>query len=54
MILEKTIAVLPFKNRSNNEEEDYFGDGLAEELVNSLIHISGIRVISHNSSMRYK
>lgn len=54
MVLEKTIAVLPFKNRSNNEEEDYFGDGLAEELVNSLIHISGIRVISHNSSMRYK
>lgn len=26
MIHEKTIAVLPFKNRSNNEEEDYFGD----------------------------
>ena len=52
--LNKTIAILPFYNRFGNVEEDYFGLSLAEEIINALIHIPGISVISHSSSLKYK
>jgi adenylate cyclase len=53
-VLEKSVAVLPFYNRTGNPDEDYFGDSLAEEIINALIQISGISVISHSSSVKYK
>lgn len=52
--LNKKIAILPFYNRFGNLEEDYFGLSLAEEIINALIHIPGISVISHSSSLQYK
>src|SRR6516225_8301306 len=36
---EKSIAVLPFVNMSNDPEQDYFSDGIAEEIINSLSHL---------------
>jgi TolB-like protein/Tfp pilus assembly protein PilF len=51
---EKTIAVLPFKNISPEEESDYFSDGLTEELLINLSRLKDMRVVSRTSSMRYK
>ena len=50
----KSVAVLPFFNRANNEEEDYFGAGLADEIINSLSQVPGLTVISRNSSMGFR
>jgi eukaryotic-like serine/threonine-protein kinase len=47
---EKSIAVLPFTNLSADKENEYFSDGLAEEIINSLTRIPGIRVIARTSS----
>jgi len=47
-----TLAVLPFKNETN-KEFDYFSDGIAEEIINSLSAIPGISVISRNSTNRF-
>ena len=49
-----TIAVLPFVNMSPDPENDYFGDGLAEEILNSLTKIDGLRVRSRTSSFALK
>ena len=38
-ITDKSIAVLPFTNMSNDPEQEYFSDGMAEEIINSLAHI---------------
>jgi serine/threonine protein kinase/Flp pilus assembly protein TadD len=51
---DKTIAVLPFKNISPDEESDYFSDGLTEELMINLSRLKDMRVVSRTSSMRYK
>ena len=48
-----TLAVLPLKNKTNNKEFDYFSDGVAEEIINSLSAIPGLTVISRNSSNRF-
>ncbi len=45
-----TIAVLPFLNISSDPENDYIGEGIAEEILNSLTKISDLRVRSRNSS----
>ncbi len=47
-----TLAVLPFKNKTNKKEFDYFSDGIAEEIINSLSAIPGLTVISRSSSNR--
>lgn len=51
---EKSIAVLPFVNMSNDPEQDYFSDGIAEEILNSLAHVNGLRVAGRTSSFYFK
>ena len=47
------IAVLPFANLSDNREEDYFGVGIAEDLITDLSKVRGLTVIARNSSFAY-
>src|SRR5438105_6459727 len=49
-----SIAVLPFVNRSRDEENEYFADGLAEELMGMLAKIPGLRVAARSSSFYFK
>jgi len=49
-----SIAVLPFANMSGNPDEEYFGDGLAEEIINALVKLPQFFVIARNSSFTYK
>jgi TolB-like protein/Flp pilus assembly protein TadD len=49
-----SLAVLPFVNRSSSEEDEYFSDGLADELLNVLAKIRGLRVAARTSSFRFK
>ena len=49
-----SIAVLPFVNMSRDEENEYFSDGLAEELMNTLSKIRGLRVAARTSSFHFK
>ncbi len=51
---EKTIAVLPFVNMSNDPDQDYFSDGVSEELLNALVKIEGLDVTSRTSAFAYK
>jgi adenylate cyclase len=50
----KTIAVLPFENLSPEKDQEYFADGIAEELLNSLSRISGLEVRGRTSSFYFK
>ena len=50
----KSIAVLPFANLSNDPEQEYFSDGMMDEILDRLFKIGGLQVISRTSSMRYK
>jgi TolB-like protein len=54
IIEENSIAVLPFVNMSADASQDYFSDGLSEELLNVLTHVSGLKVASRTSSFAYK
>jgi TolB-like protein len=49
-----SIAVLPFRNLSGNVEQDYFADGIVEEIITALSRIRWLFVIAHNSSFTYK
>jgi TolB-like protein len=49
-----SIAVLPFANMSGDPEQEYFADGMAEDLITDLSQISGLFVISRNSAFTYK
>ena len=49
-----SIAVLPFTNMSGDPEQEYFADGLVEDVITSLSKISGLFVIARNSSFAYK
>jgi len=49
-----SIAVLPFVNRSANADDEYFSDGLADELLNVLAKIKGLRVTARTSSFHFK
>lgn len=49
-----TIAVLPFANMSADKENEYFGDGLAEELINTLAQVPGLRVAGRTSSFVFR
>ncbi len=49
-----SIAVLPFENLSDDPEQEYFADGMTDELITHLSKISGLLVISRNSSFTYK
>jgi TolB-like protein/Tfp pilus assembly protein PilF len=50
----QSLAVLPLKNLSDDKEQEYFADGITDELIVSLAKIPALRVISLNSSMQYK
>jgi len=49
-----SIAVLPFVNMSPDPENQYFGDGLAEELINALAQLKGVRVAARTSAFRFR
>lgn len=51
---EKSIAVLPFVNRSADPGQEYFSDGISEEILNLLSRIPQLRVVSSSSSFSYK
>ena len=54
-LLDKTsIAVLPFTNMSGDPEQDYFADGMTDDLITDLSKVSGLFVIARNSTFRYK
>jgi TolB-like protein/Tfp pilus assembly protein PilF len=52
--LEKSIAVLPLKNWSQNDEYSYLGDAIADEIIMQLMKIKEFRVLSHTSTLQYK
>ncbi len=52
--IERSIMVLPFVNLGNDAEQDYFSDGLTEELITKLSKLTEIRVTSRTTSMLYK
>ncbi len=49
-----SIAVLPFQNMSGDPEQEYFSDGITEDLITDLSKLSGLFVIARNSSFAYK
>jgi TolB-like protein/class 3 adenylate cyclase/rhodanese-related sulfurtransferase len=49
-----SIAVLPFTNMSGDPEQDYFADGMTEDLITDLSKVAGLFVIARNSSFSYK
>jgi TolB-like protein/class 3 adenylate cyclase/Tfp pilus assembly protein PilF len=53
-ISAKSIAVLPFVNISNDPEQEYFSDGMAEEILNSLAHLADLKVAGRTSSFQFK
>ncbi|MEE9597396.1 MAG: hypothetical protein V3V96_11530, partial [Acidiferrobacterales bacterium] len=52
--VDKSIAVLPFVNMSSDPEQEYFSDGISEELLNVLSKIPGLRVSARTSSFQFK
>ena len=50
----KSIAVLPFVNMSADKENEYFSDGITEEILSALVKVDGLQVISRTSSFAFK
>ena len=53
-IAERSIAVLPFDNLSDSKEDEYFSDGITEEIITQLSKVSDLLVISRTSVLQYK
>lgn len=53
-IPEKSVAVLPFVNESGQANEQFFSDGLSEDLINTLSQFDGLKVISRNSAFQFR
>ncbi len=51
---KKSIAVLPFVNMSADPENEYFSDGIAEEILNALVKVQGLQVTARTSSFSFK
>ena len=51
---ERTIVVLPFENRSASPEDEYFSDGLTDELIHALTKVEGLRVVARASAFQFK
>jgi TolB-like protein/Flp pilus assembly protein TadD len=54
VVNDKSIAVLPFSDMSEKKDQEYFADGMAEEVLDLLATIPGLRVISRTSSFQFK
>jgi TolB-like protein/Tfp pilus assembly protein PilF len=54
VISDKSIAVLPFTDMSEKKDQEYFADGMAEEIIDLLVKIPGLKVISRTSSFQFK
>jgi serine/threonine-protein kinase len=52
--LAATVAVLPFVDMSPQHDQEYFSDGIAEEILGALAHVDGLRVIGRTSSFAFK
>ena len=50
----KSVAVLPFVNMSGDPANEYFSDGITEEILNAIAHVPGLRVAARTSSFAYK
>ena len=53
-VADKSIAVLPFVDMSEKKDQEYFADGMAEEILDLLVKIPGLRVIGRTSSFQFK
>jgi serine/threonine-protein kinase len=51
---QKSVAVLPLLNKSGDSHDEYFSDGLSEELIAALAQVKGLKVIGRSSSFRFK
>src|SRR5215471_6441382 len=52
--IDKSIAVLPFENRSSEKENEFFADGIQDDILTNLAKIGDLKVISRTSVMQYK
>ncbi|MGB2696227.1 MAG: protein kinase [Candidatus Zixiibacteriota bacterium] len=52
--LQPSIAVLPFKNLSDDPEQEYFCDGMADEIINALTHVEGLHVVARTSAFSFR
>ncbi len=52
--VDKSIAVLPFENMSNNPDAEYLSEGISEALINSLTELQQLRVIARSTAFHYK
>jgi len=52
--IEKSIAVLPFANLSNDPNQEYFSDGMVDEIIDRLFKIGDLKVTSRTTTVRYK
>ncbi len=52
--IDKSIVVLPFVNMSADPEQEYFSDGIAEEILNGLAKVPGLRVVARSSAFSFK
>jgi serine/threonine-protein kinase len=53
-ISERSVAVLPFANMSPDPENEYFSDGMTEEIINALAHVPDLRVAARTSAFAFK
>ena len=53
-VTDTSIAVLPFADMSPAKDQQYFSDGLAEQLINDLARVSGLKVVGRSSSFQFK
>ncbi len=53
-IPQKSVAVLPFVNESGDKDQQYFSDGLSEDLITALSQFAGLKVISRDSAFRFR
>jgi TolB-like protein/Flp pilus assembly protein TadD len=53
-ISDKSIAVLPFVDMSEKRDQEFFADGMAEEIIDLLVKVPGLKVISRTSSFQFK